>query len=330
MSSELRYRFPSGFAVFVLGLLTLSAYWSAAANAQTYPIRPVRIVVPAAAGGALDIIARVVAHKMSEIWGQQIYIENRPGANFVLGMDAVAKSAPDGYTLLFTSSAGVTLNPHVFHDMSLDPLRDLKPVIMVSSSPFALLVNPSVPAENVAEFVDHLKANAGKLNHGSNSASTMMVSELFKELAKVEYVDINYRGASQALVSTHAGTTQFSFVDMGSAASPIESKTLRVLALSSSTRDKLNPDIPTFAESGLPLNVSAITLLLIPSATPREIVNMVHRVAERALASPDVVKKLLTMGNAVQGAGPEAASLILTAESEQWQKLVKSRNIKLR
>ena len=209
-------------------------------------------MVPAAAGGALDVIARLLASKVAENWKQQLYVENRPGANWIIGMDAVAKSAPDGYTLLFVASSGLTINPYVFPNMPLDPLRDLTPVTIATQTPFVLLLNPAVPAKTVPEFIAHLRANPGKLNHASNSATTMLVSELFKQQAKVDYLDVNYRGASQAIVATHGGTTEFCFVDLGSATAAIEGKTLRALGLTSPTRYKLNPDIPTFAEHGLP------------------------------------------------------------------------------
>src|SRR5258708_33509365 len=169
----------------------------AQAHAQTFPNRPVRIVVPAAAGGALDVIARILAIKVGEIWNQQLYVENKPGANWIIGMDAVAKSAPDGYTLLFVASSGLTINPYVFR-MPIDPLSDLTLVATATHTPFVLLVNNDVPAKTLPEFITHLNANPGKLNHASNSATTILNSELLKARANVSYVDLSYRGASQA------------------------------------------------------------------------------------------------------------------------------------
>jgi tripartite-type tricarboxylate transporter receptor subunit TctC len=198
------------------------------AHAQAYPNRPVRIVVPAAAGGALDVISRILAIKVGEIWNQQLYVENKPGANWIIGMDAVAKSAPDGYTLLFVASSGLTINPYVFN-MPIDPLRDLTLVATATHTPFVLLANNDLPAKNLLEFLAHLRANPGKLNHASNSATTILNSELLKARANVDYVDINYRGASQAIIATQGGSTQFCFVDLGSGSPAIQGKTLRAL-----------------------------------------------------------------------------------------------------
>ena len=225
------FRIARGPAMLLLGLYAAMAVVPGIAEAQTYPNRPVRIVVPAAAGGALDVMARLLATKVGEIWKHQFYVENKPGANWIIGMDAVAKSAPDGYTLLFVASSGLTINPFVFPNMPLDPLRDLAPVTIAAQTPFVLLLNPAVPARTVPELVAHLRANPGKLNHGSNSATTILVSELFKQQAGVEYLDVNYRGASQAIVATLAGTTEFCFVDLGSATSAIEGKTLHPVGL---------------------------------------------------------------------------------------------------
>lgn len=320
-------RIARGLALALLGLYAVTGT-SGLAQAETYPTRPVKIVVPAAAGGALDVISRLMAQKASEILKQQVYIENKPGANWIIGMDAVAKSAPDGYTLLFVASSGLTINPYVFAKMPLDPLRDLTPVTISTNTPFVLLVNPSVPAKTLAEFIAYLRANPGKLNHASNSSTTMLVSELLKAQAHVDYVDVNYRGASKAMVATMAGTTQFCFVDLGSGSSAIEGKTLRPLGLTSLTRYKLKPELPTMAEQGLPgYSATASTVLLAPAKTPHEIVQKLSAVFQQALASPEVTAKLTSMGQVVAGTSPEQAAQALVPEAEQWKKLIKERHI---
>ena len=322
------FRIARGPATLLLGLYAAMAVVPGIAEAQTYPNRPVRIVVPAAAGGALDVMARLLATKVGEIWKHQFYVENKPGANWIIGMDAVAKSAPDGYTLLFVASSGLTINPFVFPNMPLDPLRDLAPVTIAAQTPFVLLLNPAVPARTVPELVAHLRANPGKLNHGSNSATTILVSELFKQQAGVEYLDVNYRGASQAIVATLGGTTEFCFVDLGSATSAIEGKTLHPVGLTTPTRYKLNPDIPTFAEHGLSgVAASALTLLLAPANVPGEIMSKLNAGFQQALEAPDVAAKLLGMGQAVMGGSSEQAAQALRPEAQQWQKLIKERNI---
>ncbi len=267
---------------------------------------------------------------MAEAWKHQLYVENRPGANWIIGMDAVAKSPPDGYTLLFVASSGLTVNPYVFPNMPLDPLRDLTPVTIATHTAFVLLLNPAVPAKTVPEFIAHLRANPGKLNHASNSATTMLASELFKMHAKVDYLDVNFRGASQALVATHGGTTEFCFVDLGSATAAIEGGTLRPLALTAPTRYELNPDIPTLAEHGLPgYSVLSMTLMLAPAGVPGEIMAKLNAAFQQALEAPDVAAKLRSIGQAVMGGSSEEAAQALRAEARQWEQLIKERNIQL-
>jgi tripartite-type tricarboxylate transporter receptor subunit TctC len=298
----------------------------AEAHAQTFPNRPVRIVVPAAAGGALDVISRILAIKVGEIWNQQLYVENKPGANWIVGMDAVAN--PDGYTLLFVASSGLTINPYVFK-MPLDPLRDLTLVTTATHTPFVLLVNNDVPAKTLPEFITHLKANPGKLNHASNSATTILNSELLKARANVSYVDVSYRGASQAIVATQAGTTQLCFVDLGSGSPAIQGNTLRALGLTSPKRYELAPDLPTIAEQGLPgYATSSTTLLLTPTNTPKEIVDKISAAFRRARESPDVKQKLNAIGQAVSTESPAESIAALRAEAQLWQQLIAERDIK--
>jgi tripartite-type tricarboxylate transporter receptor subunit TctC len=324
---NLAFRFALRRGLASLALCVMAAAFTAA-QAQSYPTRPIRIVVPAAAGGALDVISRLMAQKAAEIWKQTIYVENKPGANWIIGMDAVAKSAPDGYTLLFIASSGLTINPYVFPNMPLDPLRDLTPIATATGTPFVLLSHPSVPAKTLPEFISYLKANPKKLNHASNSSTTILVSELLKEQAKVEYVDVNYRGASDAMVATIGATTQFCFVDLGSGSSAIEGKTLNALGLTSRTRYKLKPDIPTMAEQGLPgYSAYASTIVLAPAKTPPEIVKELSAVFLQALKSPEVTAKLNAMGQLVEAKGPEETTQDLRPEAEQWKKLIAERNI---
>jgi tripartite-type tricarboxylate transporter receptor subunit TctC len=321
-------RFARVLGLLVLPLCAGVTALPGSADAQSYPNRPVRIVVPAAAGGALDIIARLLSHKAGEIWKQQLYVDNRPGANWIIGMDAVAKSPPDGYTLLFVASAALTINPYVFANMPLDPLHDLTLATIATHTPFVLLLNQSVPAKTVPEFIAHLRANPGKLNHASNSATTMLASELFKARAEVDYVDVNYRGASQAIVATEAGTTQFCFVDLGSGMSAIEGKTLHALALTTLTRYELTPEIPTIAEQALPdYSASSMTLLLAPANVPGVIIEKINATFQQALQSPDVKDKLHAIGQGVSRGSLGEGVQALRSEAEQWKQLITDRNI---
>lgn len=297
-------------------------------SGQTFPDRNIRIVAPAAAGGALDLISRILAQKTAEISGRAVFVDNKPGANMIIGMDSIAKSSPDGYNILLISSSAITVNPYVFQGMPLDPLRDLSPVTTTTITPYALLLNPSVPARTVPEFIAYLKANPGKLNHASNSAATMLVSELFKAQAGVDYTDVNYRGASQAINDTIGGHTQFCFVDLGSASTAIKGRTLIPLALTTPDQFEYYPDIPVFARQGLPsYSVMGRTVLAAPGGAPPAVLDALNKLFTRALQSPDVGERLRGMGQIVGGGSPRETVEVLREEAAQWEKLVRERNI---
>lgn len=324
---HLTARIARGLALILLGLPVIATTGSTA-RAADYPNRPVKIIVPAAPGGALDTISRILAQKVSELWHQQFFIENKPGANWIIGMDAVAKSAPDGYTLLFIADSGLTVVPFVFPNMPVDPLKELKPVSVATTTPFVLLANPDLPAKSVSELVAYARANPGKLNHASNSATTILVSELFKAQAKIDYVDINFRGASEAIAATAAGTTQFCFVDLGSGTSAIEGKTLRPLALTMTERYPLAAEIPTFAEAGLPgVSASSQTLVMAPSNVPPDVMDKLGAEFRAALDAPDVAARLRSMGQVVASGTAEQTAKVLFSEAHEWQALIKERNI---
>ncbi len=300
-----------------------------AALAQSYPLKTVRVIVPAAPGGGLDLIARNFTQKLPQFWGQQAVVENRAGANFIVGTDAVAKSPPDGYTLLLVSSSALTINPLAYANLPYQA-SDLAPITPVTSGVFVMISNMGIPAANVPEFLAHLRAHPGKLNHASNSASTLLASEMFKWMAKVDYADINYKGGALAAASTAAGETQFAIVDMGSATTYLKSSRVRALAVTSGQRRKLQPDIPTLAESGLSgFNVTALTLVMAPAKTPADLIARINGDLLRILAMPDVIARIEANGSEVAASSPEDASRMLRMETEQWARLVRERNIKL-
>jgi tripartite-type tricarboxylate transporter receptor subunit TctC len=294
-----------------------------------YPAKPVRVIVPAAPGGGLDLIARGFTQKLPELWGQQAVVENRAGANFIVGTEAVAKAPPDGYTLLFVSSSALTINPLAYPGLPYQA-RDLAPIVPVTSGTFVLVANAALPAASVQELLAHLRANPGKLFHASNSASTLLASELFKAIAKVDYADINYKGGSLAAASTAAGETQFAIVDMGSATMHMRSGRVRALAVTPPTRRKLQPDVPTLAESGLPgYSITPLTLLFAPAKTSPELIARINADMLRVMALPDVIARIEANGSEVAPASAEEAARLLRVETEQWARLVKERNIRL-
>jgi tripartite-type tricarboxylate transporter receptor subunit TctC len=311
-------------------LFSVFLFLLAGAALAQYPEKPVRLVVPAAPGGGLDLIARVLAAKMTETWGRQMVVENRPGANFIVGTDAVAKSSPDGYTLLLVSSGALTVNPVLYPNLPYDPERDLTPVMLATSNPFALLVNAKLPVNNVPDFIAYLRANPGKLNHASNSATTILSSELFKKLAKVAYADINYKGGVLAAAATANGETDFCFVDMGSATAHIKDGTrTRFLAVTTAKRYKLQPQVPTIAESLPGYSSTAWVVILAPARTPADIVNKVNADLKHVLADPAVVARAEQIGSEVMASSPEEAVRLLSEDLVQWTKLARERNIKL-
>lgn len=323
-SRDLLARFAAAVATI------MSLMLPQASSAQTYPAKPVKIIVPVAPGGGLDLVGRLMAAKLADSWGQQVLIENRPGANSSVGTEATVRSAPDGYTLLYVSSGALSINPLLIPNLSYDPLRDLVPITLVTTNPFVLLVNNAVPSSSLGELLAHMRANPGKLNHASSSATTLLTSELFKALAKVEYADINYKGGALAAAATGTGETQLTFVDTGSAVAQIKGGRVRAVAVTSAQRFKLQPDIPTIAESGVPGYASgAWTVLLAPAKTPAEIVGRINADVARALGSPDVSARLVAAGNEALASSPETAIQELRTDAEKWSRLIKERNIKL-
>jgi tripartite-type tricarboxylate transporter receptor subunit TctC len=293
------------------------------ASALDYPTRPVRLIVGFPAGSSSDLTARLIAERL----GQPFAVENRTGAGTNIATESVAHAERDGYTLLWVTHANA-FNATLYDHLDFNFIRDIQPVASVLRVPAVMEVTPSVPAKTVPEFIAYLRANPGKLNHASNSATTMLTSELFKARAKVDYVDVNYRGASQAIVSTQSGTTQFCFVDLGSGMSAIEGKTLHALGLTSPTRYELAPDIAAIAEQGLPgYSASSMTLLLAPANVPAEIIEKINGAFQDARRSPEVIKKLHAMGQAVSNESLDEAAQALRSEAQQWKQLIAERHI---
>ena len=300
------------------------------ANAQSYPAKPVRIVVPAVAGGGLDVMTRFLSPKLTEYWNQPVVVENRPGANFIVGTDAVAKAAPDGYTLLIVSTGALTVAPAVYLDLPYNVQRDLAPITLAASNPFVLVVNSALPVNSVQEFIAHLRANPGKLNHATNSSATLILaSELLKSLAKVDYTDVNYKGAPQAVLSTVTGESHFCLIDYGSAVAAIRGGRVRPIAMTSPQRNRLQPNLPAIAE-GVPGYASlAWIVALAPAKTSPEIIARLNADIVRALAVPEITQRFESVGAEVLASSPEEAVQVLRADTEKWSRLVKERNIRV-
>ncbi len=303
---------------------------ASSAQAQTYPNRPLRIIVPAAAGGTIDILARVFSVRLSAGLGQPVVVENRAGAGTNIGMEAVARSAPDGYTLLM---GGVTIatNPALYAKLAFDPAKDLVPVSLVVSSGNVLAVNPELPVNSVKELVEYARAHPGELNFGSPSSGSTphLAGELFGALTGVKMVHVPYKGAAAGLSDLIAGRVQLSFDNIPPAMPHVRGGKLRALAVTSARRSALLPEIPTMIEAGIAgFDVSAWFGLLAPAGTPREAIQRVQAETAKALQAGEMRERLNQLGFEVVGGTPEAFGALIQSETARWAKIIRASGAK--
>jgi len=299
---------------------------SAHVTAQTYPLKPVRLISPYASGGGSDTLARILGQKLYEAWGQPVVVENRPGAAGTLGAETVARATADGYTLLVTPSAVLTINPHLYAKLRYDTFKDFVPVTMASNSPYLLVVHPKIPASSVKELIAYAKMNPGKMNYSSsgNGSSTHLAGVLFNNMAGVEIVHIPYKGAAPAIVDLLAGNIQMRFSSVVPVLPHVRSGRLRGIAISSPKRYGPLPDMPTIAESGLPgYAVESFYAVVAPAHTPRPIVSKINAEVVRNLRSPEVAAHMAADGAEVIGSSPEELAKALRDDYARWAQPVK-------
>jgi tripartite-type tricarboxylate transporter receptor subunit TctC len=318
--------------VSVLSVLpVLFASSEAAAQPQGYPSKPIRFVVPYPAGGPLDTVARLLGQKVSESTRQPVIVDNKPGAGGNIGADAVAKSAPDGYTILMGAVATHAINPTLYASIPYDPVKDFIAVTQVASTPNVLVVNPSVPAANVREFIAYAKAHPGKLNFGSGSTGSAghLAGELFKAMAGVEMTHVPYKGAAPAMNDLIGGQIQLMFDNLASSLGQVRAGRIRALAVTTAQRTSLAPELPTIAESGLPgFDISTWFGIFVPAGTPREAVERLHAEFTRALAAPDVRGKMLALGAEPVGSRPDEFAAYIRAEADKYARVIKASGAK--
>ncbi|HEY5861743.1 MAG TPA: tripartite tricarboxylate transporter substrate binding protein, partial [Casimicrobiaceae bacterium] len=304
-----------------------------AASTQTpYPTKPVRVVVPFPAGGTTDILARAASQKLSETWGQQALVDNRPGAGGNIGAELVAKAPPDGYTLLMGTVGTHAINASLYPKMPYDHVKDFAPVILVAGVPNVLVVHPSLPVNSVQELIAYAKANPGKLNFASSGSGTSihLSGELFKVMTGVQMTHIPYKGSAPALTDLVGGQVQLMFDNLPSSLAFIKAGKLRALAVTSAQRSPALPDVPTVAESGVPgFEASSWFGLLAPAGTPRDIVTKINADTQKWLASPDAKDKLAAQGAAAAGGSPEDFAKHIQAETAKWARVVKESGAKV-
>ncbi len=297
-------------------------------SGQAYPVKPIRVVVPSQAGGGADIVARAIAHKMSEAFGQQVVVDNRIG---VVGAEIVAKSAADGYTLMFTTSA-LAVREAVYSKLPFSTLRDFQPVSQAVTQSNVLVTHPSVAAKNVQDLVALAKAKPGQLNYGSggNATSAHLAGELFRLLAGIDVVHVPYKGVPAALGDTIAGRMQFTFGSPVSTLSHVKDNRLRLIAVTTAKRAPALPDTPTIAESGLSgYEFTGWMGLLAPAATPRAVIAKLHAEAARIVHLPDVKQRFVIDAADPVGGTPEQFAVFLKSEIERWSKVVKQAGIRV-
>lgn len=316
------------------------APWSAAllccfgaphASAQAYPARAVRMIVPFPPGGPNDILGRVVAQKASESLGQQIIVDNRGGAGGIIGTEAAAKAAPDGYTLLLSGTAALSINPSLHAKLPYDPVKDFAPISLLATAPSILIVHPALPVKTVKEFIALAKRKPGALNYASAGIGTPphLAGELFKSTAGINITHVPYKGGGPALTDLLAGQVELYFSGISSAIPLIKDGRVKAIAVTSAKRSSIMPEMPTIAESGLPgYEVGNWYAILGPAGLPREIVSRVNTEIVKALKSPDTRRRVLELGADPVGSSPEQLAIHMKAEIAKWAKVIKAAGIK--
>jgi len=308
------------------GAAVLPAVWRVA-NAQSYPMRPVRIVVPYAPGGAADLFARLIAQKLSEHLGKQVFTENMGGAGGNIGTGRAARAGADGYTMIVVASLFVT-NPFVYDTVPYDPIKDFDPVTLPLITPIMLSVNPSLPVQTVKDLVALIRANPGKYSYASAGTGTRnhFMGESFKQSLKLDLVHVPFNGGGLAVVSVLAGHTPVFFSTPPPVVQHIKEGTLRALAVMSKARSQILPDVPTIAEAGYPDFEGEEWLgILVPAGTPKEIIALLNREIVRIIALPDIRAQLAALGfEPVAAATPEEFAARIKAETEKWGKVIRA------
>jgi tripartite-type tricarboxylate transporter receptor subunit TctC len=297
------------------------------AQNPAYPSKPVQIIVPSTAGGSLDLLARIVAVKLGEAWKQPVVVIDKPGASFITGTATAAKAAPDGYTLLVAHNGAMAMNPALFSTLPYDPVKDLAPISRLVYLPMVLFVRNNFPANSVTELLQVVRKDPGKYNHASGGAGSLMVSEMFKSTVGVDYMDIGYKGAAPAVLSTMAGETDLTFADAASGTSALQSGRIRALAVASPQRLRLFPKLPTISESVPGYAEVNWVGMFAPTGTPPEIIAKINGDVRRALAMPDVESQFVAIGLEPSPTSPEELSTIIRTDIDKWKRLVKERHI---
>ncbi len=313
---------------FVLAAVLGSAV---TALAQSYPNRTIRLVVPYTPGGGTDIVARVIAAKMSESIGQNVVVENRPGANGNIGMEAVAKSAADGYTIVYALFAQYAVNPHLYQKLAFDPLKDLVPVALMVRSPYVLVTHPAVPVKNVKELIALARARRGELAYATPGygSGSHLSGEMLKAMAKLDLTHVSYKGAGPALVDTVAGQVPMTFATWSSSGAYARAGRVRALAVTTARRVSVLPDLPAISETLPGYDMSVWYGVSAAAGTPREVIAKLNAELNRVLQAPDFRSRIEVDANEGIGGTPEQFGDYIRNEHARWGKLIRDMNIRI-
>jgi tripartite-type tricarboxylate transporter receptor subunit TctC len=327
----------AGLALAAVALLAAGSQTSFAQNPgapapaevpKSYPDKPLHLIIPFAAGGGNDIVARILANKLSDAWGQPVLVENKPGAQGIIAVEYVQKSAPDGYTLLMGPSGPMTGNPAIYAKLPYSTLRDFVPVTMIGSFPLILVVNSSLPVNSVRDLVRYAQAHPTHLNYGSSAALFQLSCELFNQKMGTRFQHIPYKSSGDFVTALLSGEVTIAFADPPPAAGQIRGGRLRALAVTSAARNPAFPDVPTLGEAGI--SDMAFTLwmgIFVPAGTPAPLVQHLHDEIARIVALPDVTERLATLGVDPSGMASDAFAGVVAADITRWTAVAKAANI---
>jgi len=335
VSARRSHRFSSrgvARAVMAAAIVALVAFVPAPAGAQPFPARPAKLVVPFPPGGPLDVVGRGIAQKLSETWSQGVVVENKPGAGGNIGADFVAKATPDGYTVVMGALSTHAVNPNLYAQMPYDAKKDFAPITLVAITPNVLVVNPALPVHSVKELIAYAKAHPGKLSFGSGSTGSAghLAGELLKVDAGLDMVHIPYKGAAPATQALLAGDTQLMFDNLANAMVQVKAGKLRALAVTTSQRSKLAPDLPTMAEAGVPgFDISTWFGLMAPAGTPPEVIARWNADVTRILNTPEMRERLIAQGAEAAPDTPAEFTRFIADELARYARIVKASGAKV-
>jgi len=297
------------------------------ANAQTYPSRPIKLIVPFPPGSATDQIARVIGQELQSALGQPFVVDNKAGAQGSIAAAEVAKAAPDGYTLMVTTNTPQAANVSLFKKLNYDPVKDFAPIARLGTISFMILVRPDFPAKNFREFLNHARQNPGKLSAGYGSAGSQVSQAMLRSMGKIDFIDVPYKGLPQAITDVLGGTLSFTFADLANGLAQVKGGKLRGIAVTSGKRSVLAPEVPAIAEELPGYELIAWFALVAPAGTPPPVVNQLHGLVAAALAKPEVAARFATLGTDVAPMDPRELGAFIQSEIAKWARMTKAAGI---